>query len=155
MVAVHSVGFYAYFRVSLPGAFPVVETHPDETATTDLRLLSPWPELSEFANEMTNDIDKLEDHEHGHLPLVVILLHYLEQWMQSHEGSYPTAYPDKIAFRKIVSDAMRRGNPEGGEENFEEAVASVMKHVVKPELPSNLKQVFDHKHEDVKHQAGP
>ncbi|RSL55554.1 hypothetical protein CEP54_009299 [Fusarium duplospermum] len=146
-IAVHSVGYYSYFKTTLPGTFPIVDTHPDEAATTDLRLLAPWPELTEFSREMTKDIDSLDNHEHGHLPLVVILLHYLEQWQQSHDGAYPTSYNDKTAFRKTVSEAMRRDNPEGGEENFEEAVAAVMKHVVVPSLPGSLQQVFDYIHQ--------
>ena len=148
LVPIHSVGFYGYFSVSLPGTFPIVDTHPDQAATTDLRLLSPWPELIEFSKEMTTDIDGMGNHEHGHLPLVVILLHYLDLWKQSHDGSYPISYQDKIAFRNMVSDGMRRDNPEGGEENFEEAVAAVMKHVAKPALPDTLKQVFDYQHSD-------
>lgn len=147
-IAVHSVGYYSYFKTTLPGTFPIVDTHPDETATTDLRLLAPWPELLEFSQSMTENIDNLDSHEHGHLPMVVILLHYLEQWKQAHGGAYPTSYVDKTAFRKTVSEAMRTDNPEGGEENFEEAIAAVMKHVVKPSLPSSLQQVFDHVHQD-------
>jgi amyloid beta precursor protein binding protein 1 len=146
VLAVHSVGFYSYFKTTLPGTFPVVDTHPDETATTDLRLLAPWPELIDFAREMTKNIDSLDNHEHGHLPLVVILLHYLDQWQQAHDGAYPVKYADKTAFRKTVSDAMRRDNPEGGEENFEEAVAAVMKHIIVPSIPDTLQQVFDYKH---------
>jgi amyloid beta precursor protein binding protein 1 len=148
LVAIHSVGFYSYFRITLPGTFPIVDTHPDETATTDLRLLALWPELSEFASEMTKDIDNLDLHEHGHLPMVVILLHYLNIWKEEHGGAYPTAYSDKTAFRQLVSNAMRRDNPEGGEENFEEAVAAVMKHVILPPIPSSLKQVFEYEHND-------
>lgn len=148
VIAVHSVGFYSYFSIALPGTFPIVDTHPDEAATTDLRLLDPWEELSSFAKEMTQDIETLENHEHGHLPLVVILLHYLDLWKQRHDGQYPTTYADKTAFRKTVSDAMRTNNPEGGEENFEEAVAAVMKHVVVPSIPSTLQQVFDYPHQD-------
>ncbi|KAF5013546.1 hypothetical protein FDECE_469 [Fusarium decemcellulare] len=147
-IAVHSVGYYSYFKTNLPGTFPIVDTHPDEAATTDLRLLAPWPELTEFASEMTKDIDNLDNHQHGHLPLVVILLHYLEQWQHTHNGAYPTSYADKTAFRKTVSEAMRTDNPEGGEENFEEAVAAVMKHVVVPSIPSSLQQVFDYAHQD-------
>ncbi|KAM0548495.1 hypothetical protein ACHAPJ_009818 [Fusarium lateritium] len=147
-IAVHSVGYYSYFKTTLPGTFPIVDTHPDEVATTDLRLLAPWPELTEFSRNMTKDIDSLDNHEHGHLPLVVILLHYLEQWQQTHDGAYPTSYADKTAFRKVVSEAMRKDNPEGGEENFEEAIAAVMKHIVAPSLPSSLEQVFDYIHQD-------
>lgn len=141
---VHSAGFYSYFQLRLPGTFPIVDTHPDDTATTDLRLLSPWPALSSFASSMTSNISALDDHDHGHLPLVVILLHYLEEWKANHDGQPPISYADKTAFRKLVSDASRRDNPEGGEENFDEAAAAVMKHVTLPSLPSTLKEVFDY-----------
>ena len=144
LLAVHSVGFYSYFSISLPGTFPVVDTHPDETATTDLRLLSPWPELSAFAETLTENINNLDNHDHGHLPLVAILLHYLSVWRQTHDDANPTSYTDKIAFRCLVADAMRNDNPEGGEENFEEAVSAVMKHVTEPSVPSSLKKVFGH-----------
>ena len=145
LVAIHSAGLYSYFRASLPGTFPIVDTHPDEASTTDLRLLSPWPELREFATRMTKDLDSMDNHEHGHIPYVVILLHYLEQWKNAH-GQYPRNYAEKTEFRKTVSDGARRDNPEGGEENFDEAVAAVVKTIVPSSLPSSLKEVFDHCH---------
>lgn len=145
LVAVHSAGFYSYFNINLPGAFPIVETHPDESATTDLRLLAPWPELLEFTERMTADLDSQSSHEHGHIPLVVILLHHLEKWKQAHGGLYPVTYADKQAFRATIFESMRKDNPEGGEENFEEAMAAVMQHVVQPGIPSSLKKVFDYK----------
>jgi amyloid beta precursor protein binding protein 1 len=146
LVAIHSSGFYSYFQINLPGAFPIVDTHPDETATTDLRLLSPWPELTAFAAELTKDIDGLDDVEHGHLPYVVILLHYLERWKAAHDGKYPATYKEKTEFRKMVQAAARTDNPEGGEENFEEAAAAVLKTLVPPSLPSGLREVFEYKH---------
>jgi hypothetical protein len=97
---------------------------------------------------MTKDMESLDDHDHGHLPLVVVLLHYLEEWKTSHEGKLPTSYSDKTAFRKLVTEAARRDNPEGGEENFEEAAAAVMKHITIPSLPASLKQVFDYQTKD-------
>ncbi|KAK4238178.1 hypothetical protein C8A03DRAFT_15330 [Achaetomium macrosporum] len=148
LVAIHSAGFYSYFQINLPGAFPIVDTHPDETATTDLRLLTPWPELVAFADELTRDIDGLDNYEHGHLPYVVILLHYLEKWKAAHDGEYPASYDEKIEFRKIVQDAARTNNPEGGEENFDEAAAAVLKTLVPPSLPSGLRKVFEYEHTD-------
>lgn len=145
LLAIHSAGLYSYFRASLPGTFPIVDTHPDEASTTDLRLLSPWPELREFAAQMTKDLDTMDNHEHGHIPYVVILLHHLEQWKASH-GEYPKNYAEKTQFRKMVADGARRDNPEGGEENFDEAVAAVVKTVVPTSLPSSLKEVFDYTH---------
>lgn len=146
LVAIHSAGFYSYFRISLPGAFPIVDTHPDETATTDLRLLNPWPELTDFARELTENIDSLDNHLHGHLPFIAILLHYLGLWKESHDGQYPSSYAEKTAFRRLVQEGARRDNPEGGEENFDEAVAAVLKTIVPCSLPSSLKEVFDHPH---------
>lgn len=152
LVAIHSAGFYSYFKISLPGAFPIVDTHPDETATTDLRLLKPWPELVEFARDMTKDIDALDNYEHGHLPFVTILLHYLEKWRETHGGANPATYKEKIEFRTLVQKAARTNIPEVGEENFDEAAAAVLKTVVQPSLPSGLKEVFDH---EPKEPVGP
>ncbi|KAL1837639.1 hypothetical protein VTJ49DRAFT_3559 [Mycothermus thermophilus] len=148
LVAIHSAGFYSYFQLNLPGAFPIVDTHPDETATTDLRLLSPWPELVAFAEDLTKDIDNLDNYEHGHLPYVVILLHYLERWKASHDGKPPSTYKEKTEFRKLVQAAARTDNPEGGEENFDEAAAAVLKTLATPSLPSSLKEVFEYEHTD-------
>ncbi|KAI3401352.1 hypothetical protein diail_11436 [Diaporthe ilicicola] len=145
LLAIHSAGLYSYFRASLPGPFPIVDTHPDEASTTDLRLLSPWPELRQFSAQMTKDLSTMDNHEHGHIPYVVILLHYLEQWKDTH-GDYPQNYGEKTEFRKMVADGARRDNPEGGEENFDEAVAAVVKTVVPASLPSSLKEVFDYTH---------
>ncbi|PHH75383.1 hypothetical protein CDD82_4468 [Ophiocordyceps australis] len=144
LVALHSVGFYAYFRISLPGIFPIVDTHPDESSISDLRLLDPWPELLSYAAKLTKNMDNLSDHDHGHLPLVAILIHYLSHWRDSHGHANPTSYSDKVAFRRLVADSMRRDNGEGGEENFEEAVSAVMKHVTLSTVPSSLQQVFDY-----------
>lgn len=146
LIAIHSAGFYSYFTIRLPGTFPIVDTHPDETATTDLRLLSPWPELVEFAKTMTKDIDSLDNFEHGHLPYVVILLHYLDKWKATHNGTYPSTYKEKTEFRQLVRDAARTNNPEGGEENFDEAAAAVLKTVAPFSLPSGLKEVFEYEH---------
>ncbi|KAH6690461.1 ThiF family protein [Plectosphaerella plurivora] len=145
---VHSAGFYSYFRVHLPGAFPIVDTHPDSTATTDLRLLTPWDELSTLADELTTNIDDLPNHEHGHIPYVVILLHQLKIWRDAHDGANPSTYAEKVAFRKEVAAAARTDTPEGGEENFDEAVAAVLKTISPPSLPSSAKQVFDYEHAD-------
>ncbi|GKT45514.1 NEDD8-activating enzyme E1 regulatory subunit [Colletotrichum spaethianum] len=146
LIAIHSVGFYSYFSIRLPDVYPIVDTHPDATSTIDLRLLAPWEELEAFAEEMTKDIDSLNNHDHGHLPFVVILLHYLKVWKASHGGAAPSNYKEKVEFRKMVAEATRTDNAEGGEENFEEAVAAVLKTIVPPSLPSAVKQVFEYKH---------
>ncbi|KAH9219675.1 hypothetical protein DL95DRAFT_384280 [Leptodontidium sp. 2 PMI_412] len=148
LIAIHSAGFYSYFRTFLPRSFPIVDTHPDSTATTDLRLLTPWEELSKFAADLTKNIDGQSAHEHGHIPWIALILHFLTKWEVDH-GSLPSTYKDKTAFRKLVSDATRTDNAEGGEENFEEAVAAVLKTVSAPTLSSSVREVFDYKPNEV------
>lgn len=144
VVCIHSAGFYSYFRFNLHGTFPIVDTHPEVEKTTDLRLLQPWPELSEFAKEMVEGIDTLDDHEHGHLPYVAILLHFLERWRQSHDGKNPTTPKEKKEFGKFVLSGSRTNNPEGGEENFQEAVDAINKNIKVSELEPGLEEVFNH-----------
>lgn len=143
IIMAHSAGFYSYFRIDLQGAFPIVDTHPDATATTDLRLLTPWPELLDFAREMTRDIDTMDSHKHGHIPYVAILLHYLDIWRENHSGEYPKTYKEKTEFRQLVESGMRK-EAGGGEENWEEAIGAVLKTVVSPSLPNSLREVFDY-----------
>ena len=143
LVSIHSAGFYSYFQLHLPGCFPIIDTHPESTATTDLRLLNPWPAVSEFTRNLTKDIDNLSAHEHGHIPYLVLLLYYLEKWKKSH-GGFPSTYGDKKAFREFVSEEARTDNPEGGEENYDEAVAAVLKTVSEPSLSSSVKDVFEY-----------
>ncbi|OJJ44952.1 hypothetical protein ASPZODRAFT_17864 [Penicilliopsis zonata CBS 506.65] len=138
----HSVGFYSTFSLQLPAEFPIVETHPDPETTQDLRLANPWPELLE-AGARVRDLDTLDDHQHGHVPYVLLLLHYLEQWKETHEGNVPSNYKEKTEFREMVRAGARTNNPEGGEENFDEAVAAVLKSLNPFSLRSNIREVFE------------
>jgi len=146
IVRVHSAGFYSYFHINLPGAFPIVDTHPDDNATTDLRLLDPWDDLVSFCRGITANLDELSDDEHGHVPFVAILMHYLDVWRETHDGQYPETYKEKVEFRDLVAGGMRSTNAQGGEENFEEARAAVLKTIAKPTLPSSLEAVFEYQH---------
>ena len=92
---------------------------------------------------MTAGMDSMVDHDHGHIPYLLLLLHYLEQWKQEHGGKYPENYKEKSAFRDIVKAGARTNNPEGGEENFDEAVGAVLKSLNTPTIPSGLREIFD------------
>lgn len=140
---VQSLGFYSHFSVYLPPAFPVVETHPDPVSTVELRLLDPWPELLRLVEEKTKDIDKQTDYEHGHIPYMLLLLHYLDIWKQNHSGKPPQNYAEKSEFRRIVQEGARTSNAEGGEENFDEAVGAVLKALNPSSLSSGVKEVLE------------
>ncbi|KAJ5178566.1 Molybdenum cofactor biosynthesis MoeB [Penicillium coprophilum] len=144
LLYLHSVGFFSVFSVQLPAEFPIVETHPDPESTQDLRLLNPWPELVAAAAKLDN-LDTLDDHQHGHVPYILLLLHFLEQWKQSHEGNTPSNYKEKTEFREFVRSQTRTSNPEGGEENFDEAVAAVLKTVSPFSLRSTIREIFEMK----------
>lgn len=136
------MGFYAHFSIYLPPTFPIVDTHPDPTSTTDLRLVKPWQALSEFAASKSVGLDQLSNHNHGHVPYTVLLLHYLEEWKKTHDGNLPSVYREKTEFRDFVRAGMRTGNAEGGEENFEEAISAVLKSLNEPTAGSGTREVF-------------
>ncbi|KAF2866244.1 hypothetical protein BDV95DRAFT_584403 [Massariosphaeria phaeospora] len=139
---IHCVGFYSHFSIHLPPAFPIVDTHPDLETTTDLRLLKPWPELLDFATEKTQGLDTLSAEDHGHVPYIALLLYHLEEWKKEHDGQAPQNYKEKTAFRETVSKAARTNSAEGGEENFDEAVAAVLKSLNPPEPSGSVKDIF-------------
>lgn len=140
---IHSIGFYSHFSIQLPLQFPIVDTHPDPASTQDLRLLSPWAELLDFVRMKTQDLELLDDHKHGHIPYLILLIHYLSVWKASHKGIPPANYSEKKEFKSLVQSGARTNNAEGGEENYDEAVASVLKSLNAPSLPSGLREVFE------------
>jgi len=141
LIYIQSAGFYASFSVQLPAEFPIVDTHPDPETTQDLRLLAPWPEL-EAAVDALGDITKLPDHEHGHIPYILLLLHYLREWKTTHDNTYPSNFKEKTEFRDFLRSGARTSNPEGGEENYDEATAAVLKSIAPPPIGSGCKDLF-------------
>ncbi|KAL4803861.1 hypothetical protein BDV18DRAFT_144562 [Aspergillus unguis] len=137
-----SVGFYSSISLQLPAVFPIVETHPDPESTQDLRLLNPWPELAQAGASISN-LDSLDDHQHGHVPYVLLLLHYLGKWKETHDGSLPSNYKEKTAFREFVRSSARMNNAQGGEENYDEGVAAVLKSLNPFSLRSSTREIFD------------
>ncbi|POS88160.1 hypothetical protein EPUL_000321 [Erysiphe pulchra] len=146
LILIHSLGFYSYFRSLLPVTIPIVNTHPEAEANIDLRLLNPWKELSDFSQSLTKDINQLNDHQHGHIPYVALLLHFLVEWKKSY-GSWPNSYSEKMEFRKIVA-AGARINAGAREENFDEAVAAVMRNIKIPSLSAFTQKVFEYRPND-------
>ncbi|KEF54191.1 uncharacterized protein A1O9_09986 [Exophiala aquamarina CBS 119918] len=141
LIYIQSAGFYACFSIQLPSEFPIVDTHPDPETMQDLRLLAPWPEL-EATVDALGDIAKLRDHDHGHIPYILLLLYYLREWKTSHDNSYPSTFKEKTEFRDLVRSGTRTNNPEGGEENYEEATAAVLKSIAPPPIGSGCKDLF-------------
>ncbi len=89
------------------------------------------------------DLNNLEAHDHGHVPYLLILLYYLEKWKQNNEGKAPDTFKDKTQFRDMVRAAARTDNAEGGEENFDEAAAAVLKTIAPFPLKSGCREMFE------------
>jgi amyloid beta precursor protein binding protein 1 len=83
--------------------------------------------------------------DHGHIPYIALLLHYLEEWKTASNGEAPKNFKEKTSFRDTVSKGARTNNAEGGEENFDEAVAAVLKLLNPPEPNSSVKDIFKEK----------
>lgn len=141
LMYIQSAGFYSTFSVQLPLIFPLVDTHPDPDTTQDLRLLAPWPELS-AAVKTLGDLDKLDDHDHSHIPYIMILMYYLDRWRENNDGRNPDTFKDKTKFRDLIRGAARTNTAEGGEENFDEAAGAVLKTVTPFSLKSGCKEMF-------------
>ncbi len=88
-------------------------------------------------------IDGMSDHQHGHIPFVLLLLHYLDEWKAGHGGRAPENYKEKSEFRELVRRGARTGSAEGEEENYEEAVGAVLKSLNPPALSTAVKEVLE------------
>jgi len=143
---VYSVGFTCSLRIAAPTCC-IVDTHPD--TLIDLRLLNPWEELSALVADLSVGLDTAEsdggmsNHKHGHVPYVVLLLKYLEEWRAMHGGTNPLSYKEKNDFKTMILDRMRTNVPGGSEENYEEAAAAVLKNVRKAELSLDTRKVLE------------
>lgn len=99
--------------------------------------MKPWPALQEFAREKTNAMDQMNGTDKAHIPYICLLLHYLEQWRNDHNGTMPDSYKQKQEFRDSY---VRKGSPD--EENFDEACAAVLKSLNPPTAPSAVRGIF-------------
>lgn len=104
--------------------------------------MKPWQALSDFAASKSAGLEEMSDHDHGHVPYTVLLLHYLEEWKKTHDGKVPSAYREKTEFRDFVRAGMRTKSAEGSEENYEEAISAVLKSLNEPTASSGTREVF-------------
>lgn len=89
------------------------------------------------------NLDDMSDHEHGHVPYILLLLHYLEKWKKDHDGKPPSNYKEKTQFRDLVRAGARTNNTDGGEENYDEATGAVLKSITQWTLGSSLRDIFE------------
>lgn len=92
--------------------------------------------------QSTAELEELDDHKHGHLPFVTLLIYYLRQWKSEHNGCHPSNTRDKELFRRFLRSAARQSPSGVLEENFEEALSLLRRAISTPHLPSALQDIF-------------
>ncbi|KAG0323216.1 NEDD8-activating enzyme E1 regulatory subunit [Dissophora globulifera] len=133
-VWVKTVGLFGAARIAVP-EHTIVETHPDNVA--DLRIDTPFPELSAFAQSF--DFDTEDSLEFGHIPYVAILLNYMDKWKQTHNGKIPSTYAEKNELKANIRAGMRSVD----DENFDEAISSVLRSCQPTTIPSEIKALVN------------
>ena len=119
-----------------------MEAHPDNELP-DLRLDSPFDELTNYCNSI--DLEALPDAEHSHIPYLVLLYKYLMLWRSSHGGEIPRVFKEKLAFKELVRSGIRRNEElvPKFEENFDEAINNVNNSIIPTNIPSEIKKLFE------------
>lgn len=97
-----SYGFIGYIRVQVT-EHTVIETHPDNQIP-DLRLDQPFPSLKKYVDSI--DLEAMEYKDHAHVPYLVVLYKYLQQWKAEHNGQLPENYKEKEVFRSTIRKGM-------------------------------------------------
>ena len=115
LVVVHGYGLTGVVRLQTP-LLPLLNPKPRDVPP-DLRLVKPFASLSEMASSI--QWDKLESHEHGHIPYPLVLLNMKEEWCAQHEGKLPQTFAEKQQFQATIKAAARNFDQEL---NFQEAV---------------------------------
>lgn len=100
LVICRSYGFTGMARLQIK-EHTVIESHPDNH-NISFRLINPFPSLKSYLESF--NLDSMELKDHAHVPFVVILYKYLQDFIKLH-GTIPKTYKDK----EILRDLIRKG----------------------------------------------
>ncbi|OAV96502.1 hypothetical protein PTTG_00960 [Puccinia triticina 1-1 BBBD Race 1] len=138
-IFVQTCGLVASIRVSI-GEFNIIQTHSE--SLVDLRLDSPFPALSEFVESF--DMEKMDSHEHAHVPAVVIIIHFLEVFKSKHDGKLPQNSAERGELKEMILAEKRNAD----EDNFDEAVGLIWKACQPTQVPAHIEKLFSSPHCD-------
>lgn len=136
-----SYGFVGYLRL-VAKEHTIIESHP-ENALDDLRLDIPFDGLKELCASV--ELEKLTLKQHSHIPWLIILYKYLQQWKDSHQGQPPKNYKEKNELKDMIKRGrmMKEAGDYEDEENFDEAVRSVNTALLPTKVPSEVVDLFE------------
>jgi len=110
LATARACGLYGEVRTCAGTRWAVERVTPEGSTMMDLRLTSPWSDLSAYVEMKTCDLERLDEAAFKHVPFVALLAHATKQ----------CASRDRRAVRDALA-TMRRGVDE---ENFDEAMAN-------------------------------
>lgn len=134
-VLVQTCGLVATIRVQIRELSIIPTTHSD--SLVDLRLDCPFPSLSAFVKSF--EMDKLENHEHAHVPAVVIIIHFLEIFKSKHDGKLPQDSAQREELKQMILAEKRNAD----EDNFDEAVGMIWKACQPTKVPEHVEALFN------------
>eukprot|EP01132_Coremiostelium_polycephalum_P005270 gene5270-6561_t len=135
LVVVNSYGFIGYLRIVVP-EHQIIESKPD-TPLDDLRIFTPFKELEEHAHKI--ELEGLNSQQHSHIPYVVLLIKFLKEWRESHNGKMPETRQEKEEFKQFFTSKSRSIH---NEENFQEGVKNLLKSLQPARIPSDLDAIL-------------
>lgn len=92
-----SYGFTGVARLQVK-EHTVIESHPDNQ-NPDFRVNHPFPALKEHLESYDLDVMELKDH--AHVPYVVILFKYLQEYEKKY-GKLPQNYKEKESLKELI-----------------------------------------------------
>ncbi|EFP77810.2 uncharacterized protein PGTG_03766 [Puccinia graminis f. sp. tritici CRL 75-36-700-3] len=136
-ILVQTCGLVASIRLQIR-ELSVIQTH--SKSLVDLRLDCPFPSLLEYVNSF--EMDKMDSHEHAHVPAVVIIIHFLEIFKSKHDGKLPQGSAERAELKQMIL-AEKRG---ADEDNFDEAVSMIWKACQPTKVPTHVEELFNDSH---------
>lgn len=97
LIICRSYGFTGIARLQVK-EHVVIESHPDNQ-NPDFRITHPFSTLKDHLDSY--DLDSMELKDHAHVPYVVILYKYIQEFQQKH-GKLPRSYKEKEALKELI-----------------------------------------------------
>ncbi|XP_043258449.1 NEDD8-activating enzyme E1 regulatory subunit isoform X1 [Colletes gigas] len=140
LIVCRSIGFIAYMRIQVK-EHTVIETHPDNE-TPDLRLDKPFETLKTHLDSI--NLDEISFKDYPHIPYLVILYKFLQNWMVDHQ-ELPKTYKEKNEFKKLIKEGMQRNENDAtnSEENLAEAMRAVNTCITHSEIPESVRNILN------------
>jgi len=132
-ILVQTCGLVASIRLQIR-ELSVIQTHSE--SLVDLRLDCPFPSLSAFVKSF--EMEKLDSHDHGHVPAVVIIIHFLDLFKSKHDGKLPQDSAQREELKQMILAEKRNAD----EENFDEAVGMIWKACQPTKVPAHVEELF-------------